>query len=100
DPTVNEETRRVDVFSEVDADIALVVARAPGTFSRVALVQRGSLNVLMKLCDGRGLVWVTDGRSGKPVADSLVEIKVGSRRTFKGKTNRQGIVYLPSSKGL
>ncbi len=99
-PEAPEETRRVDVFSEVPGDVALVVARAPGTFSRVALVQRGSLNVLMKLSKTRGLVWVTDGRSGKPVADSLVQVKLGEHQSFKGKTNRHGIVYLPSSEQL
>ncbi len=100
DPSATEETHRIDVFSHVKGDVALVIARAPGTFSRVALVQRGSLNVLMKLSRERGLVWVTDGRSGEPAADALVEVRLGEHRTFRGMSNRDGIVYLPASDEL
>lgn len=93
------ETLRFDVFSKLKSELALVIADAPGTHTRVALVMRGSLNVLMKLGDESGLVWVTQ-TDGSPAKNVRVRIMQGSQHRFEGRTDVAGLMRLPAQEVL
>jgi alpha-2-macroglobulin len=83
-----------DPFSERKTKLALVILDAPGQPAQVSLVQRGELQVTMKVAKGEGLVWVTSA-AGQPVRNAHVELMQGSSRRFSTKTNAEGLASLP-----
>lgn len=91
---------QIDVFSSVKEPLALAVLKAPGAPSRVALLQRGELSVLLKTGEESGLVWVTSTQTGAPVAGTTVTVRQGDSERFRGRTDEQGLLRLPAERRL
>lgn len=89
-----------DPFANSKTQLALVILDASGHAARVALVQRGELQVLLKLShSGEGLAWVTDYK-GNVVSGASVTIRQGQSRRHTTTTDAQGIAKLPSRQEL
>ncbi len=93
------EVLKFDVFKHVKGELALVIADAPGTHTRVALLMKGSLNVLLKVGDESGLVWVTH-HDGSPASRVRVRIMQGATQRFQGNTDISGVLRLPAGDKL
>jgi uncharacterized protein YfaS (alpha-2-macroglobulin family) len=91
----------IDVFAAVGVTGArttpvLAVLDAEGTETTVTVVQRAELGVVLKVGRGDGLVWVTDGRTGEPVAGAEIAIEDGAVTRFRGRTQADGVLRLPA----
>ena len=91
----------VDVFAAagVSGDRArpvLAVLDAQDAETTATVVQRADLGVVLKVGRADGLVWVTNGRSGEPIANAEVAIEDGAVTRFRGRTRSDGILRLPS----
>jgi len=93
--------QELDVFAAVGLSGArtapvLAVLDAQDAETTVTVVQRADLGVVLKVGRSDGLVWVTDGRSGEPLANADVAIEDGAVVRFRGRTRTDGVLRLPA----
>ena len=98
-----EGVQEVDVFAAAFAGAraarsgpVLVVLDAPGVDPKVTVAQRADVGVVLKAGRGGGLAWVTDGRTGAPIAAADVTVYDGEHVQFRGRTRADGVVMLPA----
>ncbi len=84
-----------DPFAGSTGKVVLVLLSAKGAGTRVGLYQRGTLGALLKVGGDGGLVWVTDTRTGRPVAGANVSVLDGARPRHAGTTGADGLARLP-----
>ncbi len=93
--------QELDVFAAVGltgahAAPVLAVLDAQGAETTATVVQRAEHGVVLKVGRAGGLVWVTDGRTGEPVAGADVAIADGAVTRFRGRTRADGVLLLPA----
>ena len=94
----------VDVLADSPARFSLVLVDDPTTprVRRYVVVQRAEIGIVFKVGSESGLVWVTDVRTGEPIAAADVAVAVAgiAQPTFRGRTDVNGLLRLPSSERL
>ncbi|MGC8782134.1 MAG: Ig-like domain-containing protein, partial [Anaerolineae bacterium] len=78
-------------YLAVDSETAQIVDRSEAPGAQRQLVARATANVMLKAWAGGALAWVTDLKSGRPLAGAEVRFSDGLGTDIRATTNQDGI---------
>jgi hypothetical protein len=86
---------------ETNANILVEFKHAAETYARRAIVQLTEIGITAKFSRLNNLIYVTQLKDAKPVADAVVEVRGDDRRiVWSGRTDDKGFVKTPGWESL